>query len=204
MISDITDTILPESDKWRNRPLRKHCPFLFADCMYVTVRSDYESKEEAAYAIPGYDLEGRKEILGLWMDVSESRNYWMQVFDETRKRGVVDVFFISMDGISGLEDGAKAIFPGVIVQRCIVHLIRNSIRCIPSKDCRKFTADPKKIHGDPSSSAARKNFEAFCDIWKQYPGAIDVRKRNSRHAEQLFGYGSAVRSMMYAASIANP
>ena len=149
MISDITDTILPESDKWRNRPLRKHCPFLFADWMYVTVRSDYESKEEAAYAIPGYDLEGRKEILGLWMDVSESRNYWMQVFDETRKRGVVDVFFISMDGISGLEDGAKAIFPGVIVQRCIVHLIRNSIRCIPSKDCRKFTADPRKIYGAP-------------------------------------------------------
>lgn len=201
MISDITDTILPEVDEWRNRPLKKCYPFLFVDCMYVTVRSDYESKEEAVYVILGYDLEGRKEILGLWMDASESKNYWMQVFDEIKKRGVEDVFFISMDGVSGLEDGAKAIFPGVIVQRCIVHLIRNSIRYIPSKDYKKFTADLKKIYGAPSLNAARKSFETFCDSWKQYPGAIDVWKRNFKHVEQLFDYGSAVRSMMYTTNI---
>lgn len=201
MISDITDTILPEVDEWRNRPLKKCYPFLFVDCMYVTVRSDYESKEEAVYVILGYDLEGRKEILGLWMDASESKNYWMQVFDEIKKRGVEDVFFISMDGVSGLEDGAKAIFPGVIVQRCIVHLIRNSIRYIPSKDYKKFTADLKKIYGAPSLNAARKSFETFCDTWKQYPGAIDVWKRNFKHVEQLFDYGSAVRSMMYTTNI---
>lgn len=201
MISDITNTILPEVDEWRNRPLKKCYPFLFVDCMYVTVRSDYESKEEAVYVILGYDLEGRKEILGLWMDASESKNYWMQVFDEIKKRGVEDVFFISMDGVSGLEDGAKAIFPGVIVQRCIVHLIRNSIRYIPSKDYKKFTADLKKIYGAPSLNAARKSFETFCDTWKQYPGAIDVWKRNFKHVEQLFDYGSAVRSMMYTTNI---
>ena len=201
MISDITNTILPEVDEWRNRPLKKCYPFLFVDCMYVTVRSDYESKEEAVYVILGYDLEGRKEILGLWMDASESKNYWMQVFDEIKKRGVEDVFFISMDGVSGLEDGAKAIFPGVIVQRCIVHLIRNSIRYIPSKDYKKFTADLKKIYGAPSLNAARKSFETFCDSWKQYPGAIDVWKRNFKHVEQLFDYGSAVRSMMYITNI---
>lgn len=201
MISDITNTILPEVDEWRNRPLKKCYPFLFADCMYVTVRSDYESKEEAVYVILGYDLEGRKEILGLWMDASESKNYWMQTFGETRKRGAEDVLFISMDGVSGLEDGAKAIFPGVIVQRCIVHLIRNSIRYIPSKDYKKFTADLKKIYGAPSLNAARKSFETFCDSWKQYPGAIDVWKRNFKHVEQLFDYGSAVRSMMYTTNI---
>ena len=201
MISDITNTILPEVDEWRNRPLKKCYPFLFVDCMYVTVRSDYESKEEAVYVILGYDLEGRKEILGLWMDASESKNYWMQVFDEIKKRGVEDVFFISMDGVSGLEDGAKAIFPGVIVQRCIVHLISNSIRYIPSKDYKKFTADLKKIYGAPSLNAARKSFETFCDSWKQYPGAIDVWKRNFKHVEQLFDYGSAVRSMMYITNI---
>lgn len=149
VISDITDTILPEVEEWRNKPLKQCYPFLFVDCMYVTVRSEYESKEEAVYVILGYDLEGHKEVLGLWMDVSESKNYWMQVFDEIKKRGVEDVFFISMDGVSGLEDGARAIFPGVIVQRCIVHLIRNSIKYIPSKDYKKFTADLKKIYGAP-------------------------------------------------------
>ncbi|MDO4501123.1 MAG: IS256 family transposase, partial [Erysipelotrichaceae bacterium] len=88
MISDITDTILPEVEEWRNRPLKACYPFLFVDCMYVSVRSDYEAKEEAVYVILGYDLQGHKEILGLWMDVSESKNYWMQVFDEIKKRGV--------------------------------------------------------------------------------------------------------------------
>lgn len=144
MISDITDTILPEVEEWRNRPLKSCYPFLFVDCMYVSLRSDYESKEEAVYVILGYDLQGHKEILGLWMDSSESKNYWMQIFDEIKKRGVEDVFFISMDGVSGLEDGAKAIFPNVIVQRCVVHLIRNSIKYVPSKDYKKFTSDLKK------------------------------------------------------------
>ena len=201
MISDITDTILPEVEEWRNRPLKACYPFLFVDCMYVSVRSEYESKEEAVYVILGYDLEGHKEILGLWMNVSESKNYWMQVFDEIKKRGVEDVFFISMDGVSGLEDGAKAIFPGVIVQRCIVHLIRNSIKYIPAKDYKKFTQDLKKVYGAVSLTAAKKQFENFCDNWKQYPGAIDVWKRNFNHVEQLFDYGSSVRTMMYTTNV---
>ena len=201
MISDITDTILPEVEEWRNRPLKKCYPFMFVDCMYVSVRSEYESKEEAVYSILGYDMEGHKEILGLWMDSSESKNYWMQVFDEIKSRGVEGVFFISMDGVSGLEEGARAIFPGVIVQRCIVHLIRNSMRYVPNKDCKKFTADLKKVYGAASLKAASSAFESFCNNWKQYPGAVDVWKRNFKHVEQLFDYGSDVRKVMYTTNI---
>ena len=201
MISEITDTILPEVEEWRNRPLKKCYPFLFVDCMYVSLRSEYESKEEAVYVILGYDMEGKKEILGLWMDATESKNYWMQVFDEIKKRGVEDVFFVSMDGVSGLEDGAKAIFPGVIVQRCIVHLIRNSIRYVPNKDYKKFTLDLKRIYGASSLSSAKKVFETFCETWKHYPGAVDVWKRNFKHVEQLFDYGSAVRATMYTTNV---
>lgn len=197
MISDITDTILPEVEEWRNRPLKKCYPFIFVDCMYVNVRSEYESKEEAVYVMLGYDLKGHKEILGLWMDVSESKNYWMQVFDEIKSRGVEDIFFISMDGVSGLESGAKAIFPGVVVQRCIVHLIRNSIKYVPSKDYKKFTSDLKKVYGVVNLKSANSAFETFCDNWKQYPGAVDVWKRNFNFVEQLFDYGSSVREMMY-------
>ena len=201
MISDITDTILPEVEEWRSRPLKKCYPFIFVDCMYVSVRSEYESKEEAVYVILGYDIEGKKEILGLWMDSSESKNYWMQVFDEIKSRGVEDIFFISMDGVSGLEDGAKAIFPGVVVQRCIVHLIRNSIRYVPTKDYKKFTSDLKKVYGASSLAQAKKAFETFCDNYKQYPGAVDVWKRNFNHVEQLFDYGSAVRATMYTTNV---
>lgn len=197
MISNITDVILPEVEEWRNRPLKKCYPFVFVDCMYVSVRTEYEAREEAVYSILGYDLQGKKEILGLWMDVSESKNYWMQVFDEIKARGVEDIFFISMDGVSGLEDGAKAIFPGVIVQRCIVHLIRNSIKYVPTKDYKKFTADLKKVYRAVSLKAARTAFDTFCDNWKQYPGAVEVWKRNFKHVEQLFDYGSEVRKVMY-------
>lgn len=197
MISDITDAILPELDEWRNRPLQRCYAFLFVDCMYVTLRSGYEAKECAVYTILGYDLNGKKEILGLWLSESESKNYWMQIFDELKSRGMEDVFFISMDGVSGLEDGAKAIFPKVVVQRCIVHLIRNSIKYVPSKDYKKFTQDLKAVYGAVNLKGANHAFDLFCNNWKQYPGAVEVWKRNFKHVEQLFDYGSAVRKVMY-------
>lgn len=139
MISDITDVIVPELEEWQSRALKKCYPFLFVDCMYVSLRQEYEVNQVAVYVILGYDLNGHKEILGLWISPTESKNQWMQIFDELKTRGIEDVFFISMDGVSGLEEGAKAIFPNVVVQRCIVHLIRNSIRYIPSKDYKRFT-----------------------------------------------------------------
>ena len=171
--------------------------FLFVDCMYVTIRKECESKNYAVYTILGYDIDGQKDILGLWLNESESKHTWMQIFDELKGRGVEDLLFICMDGVSGLEDGAKAIFKDVVVQRCIVHLIRNSIKYVPSKDYKKFTQSIKKVYGAPSLTAARKAFEQFCQEWSQYPGAVDVWKRNFNHIEQLFDYGTAVRKIMY-------
>ena len=102
-----------------------------------------------------------------------------------------------MDGVSGLENRTKAIFKDVVVQRCIVHLVRNSIKYVPSKDYKKFTQSLKKVYGAPSLNGCRKAFEQFCQEWSQYPGAVDVWKRNFNHIEQLFDYGSAVRKVMY-------
>ena len=197
MISDITDSILDELNEWRNRPLKKCYAFVFVDCLYVTLRHDYEVKECAVYVMLGYDLQGRKEILGIWLNETESKNYWMQIFDEIKARGVEDIFFISMDGVSGLESGAKAIFPNVVVQRCIVHLIRNSIKYVPTKDYKKFTQSLKKVYDAVNLKAAQVVFDSFCKEWEQYPGAIEVWKRNFVHVEQLFDYGSDVRKVMY-------
>jgi len=197
MISDITDMILPELEEWRMRPLKKCYPFLFVDCMYVSLRQDYEVNQCAVYVILGYDFEGHKEIFGLWLSPTESKNQWMQIFDELKSRGIEDIFFISMDGVSGLEAGAKAIFPNVVVQRCIVHLIRNSIKYIPSKDYKKYSQSIKRVYSAPTFKAAQTAFETFQNEWKQYPGAVDVWKRNFVHVEQLYNYGSAVRRIMY-------
>ena len=196
-ISNITDRVLEEAEVWQNRPLKPFYPFIFVDCLYVPIRQEYETKNCAIYVILGYDLDGIKDILGLWISDTEGKHNWMQIFDEIKTRGVEDVAFISMDGVSGLEEGAKAIFPQVVVQRCIVHLIRNSIKYIPSKDYKGFTAQLKKIYGAVNLKAAIAEFDRFKETWKHYPGAVAVWERNWIHVEQLFNYGSAVRRVMY-------
>ena len=196
-VSKITDRILDEVNEWRNRPLKPLYTFLFVDCLYVDMRREMETKSCAVYVILGYDLDGKKDILGLWIAESEGKHYWMQIFDELKSRGVEDVLFISMDGVSGLEEGARSIFKDAVVQRCIVHLIRNSIKYVPSKDYKKFTTQLKKIYGAPSLKAAEAEFEKFKKDWGHYSGAVDVWIRNWKYVEQLFNYGSAVRKVMY-------
>lgn len=197
MISAITDRAIETAREWQNRPLKKLYAFLFVDCLYVNIRKDLETKNCAVYVILGYDIDGIKDVLGIWIGDSEGKHYWMQIFDEIKGRGVEDVLFISMDGVSGLEEGARSIFKDVVVQRCIVHLVRNSIRYIPSKDYKAYTAQLRRVYGAPSLKAAEAEFECFKQAWSQYPGAIDVWVRNWTHVEQLFNYGSAVRKIMY-------
>ncbi|MBR3860671.1 MAG: IS256 family transposase [Oscillospiraceae bacterium] len=196
-ISTITDRVIDVAREWQNRPLKPFYTFLFVDCLYVNIRKDFETKNCAVYVILGYDISGIKDILGIWIGDSEGKHYWMQIFDEIKSRGVEDVLFLSTDGVVGLEEGVRSIFPNVAVQRCIVHLIRNSIKYIPSKDYKAYTAQLKRVYGAPSLKAAEAEFERFKQAWSQYPGAIDVWVRNWAHVEQLFHYGSAVRRIMY-------
>lgn len=158
-ISEITDKVLEEVQEWQNRSLKKFYTFMFVDCMYVSIKKEYETKNYAVYTILGYDVNGCKDILGIWLNESESKHNWMQ--NELKNRGVEDVLFISMDGVSELEEGAKAIFKNVVVQRCIVHLIRNSIKYVPSKSYKTFTAQLKKVYRAPSLKAAEAEFEKF-------------------------------------------
>ena len=120
-ISNITDQVIETANEWQNRPLKKFYPFIFVDCLYVNIRKEMETRNCAVYVILGYDVNGIKDILGIWIGDAEGKHYWMQIFDEIKSRGVEDVLFISMDGVSGLEEGAKSIFKDVVVQRCIVY-----------------------------------------------------------------------------------
>ena len=156
-----------------------------------------ETKSCAVYVILGYDIDGMKDVLGIWIGETEGKHYWMQIFDEIKERGVEDVLFICMDGVCGLEEGAKSIFKNVVVQRCIVHLIRNSIKYVPSKDYKAFTAQLGKIYGAASLKAAESEFERFKQSWSHYHGAVDMWVRNWTYIEQLFNFGSAVRKVMY-------
>lgn len=196
-ISTITDRVIEAAEEWQTRPLKKFYTFLFVDCLYVSIRKETEIRDCAVYVILGYDVNGRKDILGIWIGEAEGKHYWMQIFDELKTRGVEDVLFISMDGVSGLEEGAKSIFQNAVVQRCIVHLIRNSVKYVPSKDYKAFTAQLKKVYRAVNLKTAEAEFERLQKAWIQYPGAVDVWTRNWKHIEQLFNYGSAVRKVMY-------
>lgn len=196
-ISIITDTVIDDMKAWQSRPLKKMYSFMFVDCLYVSIRTEYETKKHAVYCIVAYDLEGRKDILGLWIDDTESKNQWLLIFDELKKRGVEDVAFISMDGLPGLEDATKTVFPKAVVQRCIVHLVRNSIKYIPAKKYKAFTTDLKRIYQAANKKVALLEFEKFKERWADYPGAVKVWESNFRHVEQLFNYTEAIRKIMY-------
>ena len=188
---------MEEVEAWRNRQLQSFYPFAFVDCIYVSLRTEYGVQQVAVYVMLAYDVNGCKDVLGLWINETESKHAWMQIFDELRARGVKDLGILSMDGVSGLEEGAKAVFPHATVQRCIVHLIRNSIRYIPRKQWSAFTKQLKLIYGAINVKQARQEFEKFKTDWQAYPGAVSVWENNFSHVEQLYNYGSAVRKIMY-------
>ena len=197
-ISIITDSVLDELAKWQARPLKRFYTFMFVDCIYVNIRHDYETINCAIYVILAYDLSGKKDILGLWIDEKETTNQWLKIFDELKLRGVEDILFISMDGLNGLEDGARSIFPESIIQRCIVHLIRNSVKYIPSKKRKDFCNHLRLVYKAPNKKIALIEFEKFKEAWaKDYPGAVSVWERNWKHVEQLYDYTSPIRKIMY-------
>ena len=137
-VSAITDRVWEDLERWRSRPLEPVYAFMFVDCLYVPVRDGRGARNAAVYAVLAYDLRGRKDVLGLWMDDSEGAHRWMQVFDELKARGVEDVLYVSSDGVAGLGEGLGAVFPAATHQRCIVHLVRNSLRYVPQKEAAAF------------------------------------------------------------------
>ena len=184
-VSAITDRVWEELERWRSRPLEPVYAFMFVDCLYVPVRRGRGARSMAVYAIVAYDLAGRKDVLGLWMQETEGAHHWMGVFDELRQRGVEDVLFVSMDGVSGLADGLRAIFPDAVAQRCLVHLVRNSCKYVPSKDMQAFCRDARAFYGAPSLSACRAAFADFSEAWARYRYSESDMQRAERQRQLI-------------------
>lgn len=197
MITKVTDKIIPRIEQWKNRPLQACYPFVYVDCMYVKMKDGGMIKSVAVYTVLAYTIEGKKDILGFWIADSESTHKWMQIFNELKARGVEEIFFVSMDGLVGLEKGVKSIFPEVIVQRCIVHLIRNSMKFIPSKSYKTFSTDIKKLYSNINLDSAELALEELKIKWKKYPGAVKIWENNFVHVAQLYNYGPDIRRIMY-------
>jgi transposase-like protein len=196
-ISHIVDRVQPRLTEWQTRTLKECYPFVYVDALVVPVKSEGKSINKAVYSMIGIDKDGIKDCLGFWVSEKEGAHYWLSIFDEIRTRGVKKLGFVSIDGLSGLEEGIGNIYPEAVVQRCMVHLVRNSIKYIPSKHYKAFCADLKSMYGAASLSSAQAALEAFIEKWSAYPSAVKVWKDHFNYVEQLFDYPAEIRKVIY-------
>jgi transposase-like protein len=188
-ISDITEAVLPRVREWRERPLQAVYPFIFIDALYADVKEERASKKKAVYAIVGIDADGHKDVLGFWIRETEGAKEWLNIFDGLKARGVKRVSFVSADGLKGVEEAARTAFgDGMTFQRCIVHLVRNSLKYVPSKHYKEFCADLKAVYSAPDAEAARLAFGDLEEKW-----GADYPRRGSRLARELCPCRATVR-----------
>ena len=162
-ITRLISAVSEETEKWKSRKLKPMYIFTYADCLYVPIKDDITSSKKAVYVIIGVDVNGYKEILGLWIDKTESGSFWNNVFEDLKERGVQDILYISSDGIAGFKDSLERVFPKTQSQRCVVHLVRNIYSLCPKKDAKEIIQDYKKIY--TSSNLDEANFQL--EIFKQ-------------------------------------
>lgn len=147
MVSNITNRILPLVFEWQNRPLEKEYSFVFMDAIHYKVREEKQVVVKAAYVVLGVNMDGEKEVLGIWIGANESSKFWLGVLNDLRNRGVEKVLIFCVDGLAGFKEAIEAIYPFARIQRCIIHQIRASMMYIPFKDRKAFVRDLKSVYG---------------------------------------------------------
>ena len=200
-ISRIVERVMPRFSAWQSRELEPMYAFVYVDAMVVKVKSDGKARNKAAYSVIGIDMEGHKDVLGMWLSESEGAHFWMQIFDELRARGVQRMLFVCIDGLKELEQGVLSIFPGTHVQRCMVHLQRNSLRFIPTKQYKDFCRDARAIYAAVSLQAAQEALRQLQQNWAEYPSAVRVWTDNFEHVERLFELPGEIRRMVYTTNL---
>lgn len=172
LISQVTDTVSEQVRAWQNRPLESLYPIMYLDCIVVKVHEEKRVINKAVYVALGVNMEGHKELLGLWISKTEGAKFWLSVLTELRNRGVEDVFIMCTDGLKGFPEAIEAVFPKAMTQTCIVHLIRNSLKYVPHKDRKKVAASLKPIYTAITVEEAEFALEALDEEWGEKYGAV--------------------------------
>lgn len=198
MVSNITDQIIPEIREWQARPLDEVYPFVFIDAVHFSVREDNHIVKKAAYIVLGINSEGFKEVLGIWIGENESAKYWLGVLNELKQRGVKDILILCSDNLTGIKEAINTAYPNTIQQRCIVHMIRNSVKFVSYKDLKAFTSDLKKIY---TSIDEKKGYEQLQEIkskWSdKYESAFKTWEENWDAICPFFQFSDSIRKIMY-------
>ena len=202
MVSKITDKILPEIKEWQARPLNPVYPFVFMDCIHYKVREDGRILSRAAYVIMGVTIEGYKEILSITVGANETSKFWLGMLNDLKNRGIKDVLFFCVDGLPGFKEAIQAVFPSAQVQRCVIHMLRNSFKYINYSDLKKFSADFKNVYNAPNESIALDELEIVREKWgKKYPYAINNWENNWEDVNSFFQFPDEIRRIMYTTNI---
>jgi len=198
LISNVTDAVVEEVRTWQNRPLDAVYPILYLDALHVKIRDAGHVQNRAIYVALGVQLEGQKEVLGLWAGQAEGAKFWLQVVTELKNRGVQDIFIACVDGLKGLPQAIETVFPKAQVQLCIVHLVRNSLNYVSWKERKAVAADLKPIYGAATSDDAWQRLAAFAEKWDgRYPSISQIWRRNWDQVSPFFAYPGEIRKVIY-------
>ncbi len=201
-VSNITNRILPLVSEWQNRPLEETYSFVFMDAIHYKVREDKHIVVKAAYVVIGVNLDGEKEVLGIWIGTNESSKFWLSVLNDLKNRGVKDVLIFCVDGLNGFKEAIGATFPFAKIQRCIIHQIRSSIKYVPHKDKKAFVKDLKTIYTAVTEEAAMDNLLNVKEKWNnKYPNAIKSWEDNWDSLSTFFEFQDNIRKIIYTTNV---
>ncbi len=202
LVSKIVEKITPEVNAWQNRALDPVYPFIFMDAIHYKVKENHQYITKAAYVVLGIQMDGRKDILGVWIGENESSKFWLQVMNDLKNRGIKDVYVFCVDGLKGFREAINAAFPKSAIQRCIIHQIRSSTKYVNYKDMKSLMADLKKIYQAVTEEEAMNAFIEFKDKWqKTYPGCVRSWEENWDILTTFFAYPAEIRRIIYTTNI---
>jgi len=198
MISQITDKIIPLIVEWQNRTLDEVYPIIFLDAVHFKIRDEHAVKCKAAYIVLGINSQGKKDILGIWVGEEEGAKFWLSVLTDLQNRGVKDLLIACCDNLTGFSEAIKSIYPQTIIQKCVVHQIRNSLKYILSKDQKIFLAELKTVYKAATKNEAETNLLNLSEKWeKKYPLVIKSWQNNWEELSAYFEYSPDIRKIIY-------
>jgi len=198
LISKVTDAVIEQVIEWQSRPLDAVYPIVYLDCIVVKVRQDKQVINKAIYLALGINMEGQKELLGMWLSENEGAKFWLNVLTELQNRGVNDILIACVDGLKGFPDAIQTVFPQTRIQLCIVHMVRNSVKYVPWKDYKPVMADLKRIYRSVTEEEALQALTEFSAHWDdKYPQISRSWRSHWDNLNTLFNYPEDIRRAIY-------
>jgi putative transposase len=198
LVSTVTDSVINDVKDWQNRPLDEVYPVLYLDATILKVRHEGRVINKSAYLAISINMEGMKDVLGIWLEQSEGAKFWLKVMTELKNRGVRDIFIACVDGLKGFPEAIEAVFPKSEVQLCVVHMIRGSLRFVSWKDRKAVVADLKGVYQATTEESARANLAVFAGKWdSKYPTISKSWQANWQRISPFFAYPEEIRKIIY-------